>query len=107
MASFCQLLQRRYEGQLDERADQYIEFAVDGAHRMQRLINDLLAFSRIGRGAPSPTDVDLERVTANAVAELDGVSGSAEASITWSTLPVVRGEEGLLTMLFTNLIGNA
>ena len=49
VASFCQLLQRRYAGQLDERADQYIYFAVDGAQRMQRLINDLLAFSRIGR----------------------------------------------------------
>ena len=49
VASFCQLLERRYKGQLDDRADQYIVFAVDGAKRMQQLINDLLAFSRIGR----------------------------------------------------------
>ena len=50
VASFCQALKSRYEGQLDERADQYIDFAVDGAKRMQILINDLLAFSRVGRG---------------------------------------------------------
>ena len=64
MASFCQLLQRRYAGQLDERADQYIAFAVDGAQRMQRLINDLLAFSRIGRTTAGFTDVDLDDVVA-------------------------------------------
>ena len=55
VASFCQLLQRRYAGQLDERADQYIDFAVDGAKRMQDLINDLLAFSRVGRISREPS----------------------------------------------------
>ena len=60
MASFCQLLQRRYAGQLDERADQYIEFASDGAKRMQVLINDLLAFSRVGRQGDAMETVDLE-----------------------------------------------
>jgi CHASE3 domain sensor protein len=67
VASFCQLLQRRYAGNLDERADQYISFAVDGAHRMQRLINDLLAFSRIGRVTAGSGDVDLGVVVAAAV----------------------------------------
>ena len=61
VSSFCQLLQRRYGGQLDERADQYIAFAVDGAQRMQRLINDLLAFSRVGRHDARVDAVDLTR----------------------------------------------
>src|SRR4029079_2034598 len=72
VASFCQLLRRRCAGQLDEQADQYIEFAVNGAQRMQRLINDLLAFSRIGRVTTGFTDVDLGRVVGDMAAELDG-----------------------------------
>jgi len=104
VASFCQLLQRRYAGQLDERADQYIAFAVTGAQRMQRLINDLLAFSRIGRTTAEFTEVDLDDVVANAA---DAYSGRGDTKITWTDLPVVRGEESLLDTLFTNLIGNA
>ena len=103
VASFCQLLQRRYAGQLDERADQYIYFAVDGAQRMQRLINDLLAFSRIGRVTTGFVDVDLNRV----VDELIGQRAPAGGRITRGDLPTVRGEEPLLTALLTNLVGNA
>ena len=104
VASFCQLLQRRYQGQLDERADQYIAFAVSGAQRMQRLINDLLAFSRIGRTTSGFTEVDLDQVVADAVSQLDPTLEAAGARVTWSDLPVVRGEEPLLATLFTNLI---
>jgi len=107
VASFCQLLQRRYQGQLDERADQYIAFAVSGAQRMQRLINDLLTFSRIGRATTGFVDVDLDRLVADAVGQLDSDLDRATAEVTWSNLPTVRGEETLLTTLFTNLIGNA
>jgi signal transduction histidine kinase len=105
VSSFCQLLQRRYAGQLDERADQYIEFAVNGAQRMQRLINDLLAFSRIGRVTTDFTDVDLGRVVADIAADVHGEE--ADAEVTWAPLPVVRGEEALLTTLMANLIGNS
>jgi len=106
VASFCQLLQRRYAGQMDERADQYIGFAVDGAQRMQRLINDLLAFSRIGRLTAGFTDVDLNRVLTEVKSQLE-IRAGADAEITWADLPTVEGEEPLLTTLFVNLIGNS
>jgi light-regulated signal transduction histidine kinase (bacteriophytochrome) len=107
VASFCQLLQRRYAGQLDERADQYILFAVDGAQRMQRLINDLLAFSRIGRITTGFTEVDLDQVVTDSAAQLNWRREQVEGEITWSGLPTVRGEEPLLSALFTNLISNS
>ncbi|GIF02111.1 sensor histidine kinase [Paractinoplanes rishiriensis] len=103
VASFCQLLQRRYAGQLDERADQYIAFAVDGAQRMQRLINDLLAFSRIGRITSGFRTIDLDQVVTEAAAQLDPSDGKIESG----GLPTVEGEEPLLVTLFVNLIGNS
>ncbi|MFI7540094.1 ATP-binding protein [Actinoplanes sp. NPDC049599] len=106
VASFCQLLQRRYAGQMDERADQYIAFAVDGAQRMQRLINDLLAFSRIGRLTAGFTDVDLNRVLTEVKSQLEARAGD-DAEIIWADLPTVEGEEPLLTTLFVNLVGNS
>ena len=106
VASFCQLLQRRYAGKLDDRADQYIGFAVDGAQRMQRLINDLLAFSRIGRLTAGFTQVDLNRVLTEVESQLEARAGD-DAEIRWTDLPTVEGEEPLLTTLFVNLIGNS
>ncbi|WP_233512789.1 sensor histidine kinase [Micromonospora deserti] len=107
VASFCQLLQRRYAGQLDERADQYIAFAVDGAQRMQRLINDLLAFSRIGRLTSGFTEVDLNGVMGDVVGQTEAARQYADAELTWGELPVIRGEEPLLTNLLTNLVSNS
>ena len=107
VSSFWQLLQRRYEGQLDERAQEYIAFAVNGAQRMQRLITDLLTFSRIGRATTGFVDIALSRLVADEVAQLDLTAEPNGADITWSALPVVRGEEPLLATLFANLIGNA
>jgi signal transduction histidine kinase len=107
VASFCQLLQRRYAGQLDERADQYIEFAVDGAKRMQRLINDLLDFSRVGRLTAPQTDVDLGDCLDRALQDLESAIEESGAQVTSDELPVVRGEGPLLAQVMLNLVGNA
>ncbi|GLU47657.1 sensor histidine kinase [Nocardiopsis ansamitocini] len=106
VASFCQLLQRRYQGQLDERADSYIDFAVEGAKRMQTLINDLLAFSRVGR-TKNFTTVDLDTALADALRSLDSALEEAEAVVTGDPLPTIHGDRTLLTQVFFNLIGNA
>jgi signal transduction histidine kinase len=107
VSSFTQLLQRRYGDQLDERADQYIAFAVDGANRMQTLINDLLAFSRVGRVHNQQGTVDLDRI-ADATAEALSVAvEESGAEITRDPLPTVVGDTTQLGMLWQNLISNA
>ena len=107
VASFCQMLQRRYEGQLDERADQYIEFAVDGAKRMQQLINDLLAFSRVGRTTERLVPVDTGLAARHALDALGAAAEEAQAEVEIGPLPTVPGDDALLTQVFQNLIGNA
>ncbi len=107
VASFCQLLQRRYAGRLDAKADEYIEHAVDGAKRMQALINDLLAFSRVGRTAQKREQVSLALLLAQAWANLAGEVRRTHATIEQGELPVVLGEASLLTAVFQNLLGNA
>ncbi|MGS2616633.1 sensor histidine kinase [Micromonospora sp. LZ34] len=107
VASFCQMLHRRYASQLDDRAQQYIGFAVDGATRMQELINDLLTFSRIGRVYGDLREVDLAEVFGQAEANLSHAVEEAGAEITRDPLPTVQGDPTLLTMLWQNLLGNA
>jgi len=107
VTSFCQLLQRRYGGQLDEKADQYIDFAVDGAKRMQVLINDLLAFSRVGRSGPDLGPVACDAALASAKANLSAQIEQARAVIEAGPLPVVRAQLTLMAMVFQNLLGNA
>jgi signal transduction histidine kinase len=107
VASFTQLLQKRYGDQLDERADQYIDFAVDGARRMQRLIQDLLAFSRVGRSGAPLEDVDLESVLEQVLQDLAERIAEPGAQVTHEPLPVVRGERALLTTLLMNVVSNA
>jgi signal transduction histidine kinase len=107
VASFCQLLQRRYAGRLDAKADEYIEHAVDGAKRMQALINDLLAFSRVGRTAQHREPVSCAVLLAQAWANLVPEVRRTRATIEVGELPVVLGEATLLTAVFQNLINNA
>jgi signal transduction histidine kinase len=107
VASFTQLLQRRYAGQLDARADQYIEFAVDGAKRMQALINDLLQYSRVGRTNREPTlissDAALNQARSNVAAMIEETGATVETG----HLPLVLAELALLTAVFQNLLSNA
>jgi signal transduction histidine kinase len=107
VASFCQLIEQRYEDQLDDRGKQYIAFAVDGAKRMQQLINDLLAFSRVGRGAAEQPVVSGDEVLRQAIASLAEAVEESGAKIDAGPLPPVRGEPELLAAVFQNLIGNA
>jgi signal transduction histidine kinase len=107
VASFCQLLQRRYIGQLDARADQYIEFAVDGAKRMQALIDDLLAFSRVGRFDRELVLVSCASALSEARVNLGAEIRASHAVIESTELPLVRAEFSLLTSVFQNLLGNA
>ena len=109
VASFCQLLEKRYGDQLDDRGHEYIKFAVDGAKRMQVLINDLLTFSRVGRLNTAPTEVDLNVAFDEAVDNLSAVVEDSEVEIRRpdGPLPTVTGDATLLTMVFQNLLGNA
>jgi signal transduction histidine kinase len=107
VASFCQLLERRYKDQLDEKAHQYIDFAVDGARRMQKLINDLLSFSRVGRNTDAHQDVQTADLVTAAVRNLSDTIADNQADVEVGDLPVVHGEPTLLTAVFQNLISNA
>lgn len=107
VANFCQLLERQYGPDLDDRARQYIAYAVDGAKRMQALIADLLALSRVGRTTDSFVDVDTAEVLDQALATLADRVDATGAGIGHSDLPTVPGDRALLTALFENLVGNA
>jgi signal transduction histidine kinase len=107
VASFTQLLQRRYAGKLDARADQYIDFAVDGAKRMQALINDLLAYSRVGRSDREPALVSSDAALTQARANLAEQIEETGATIETGHLPLVLAELPLLIAVFQNLLSNA
>jgi len=107
VASYAQLLADRYQGQLDEKAHEYIAYAVDGATRMQRLVHDLLIYARVGtRGSPID-NIDANSILGGAIGDLATSIGESGAIITTEKLPMVRGDASQLGQLFQNLLMNA
>ena len=107
VASYVQLLARRYQGQLDADADEFIAFAVDGANRMKRLIQDLLTYSRVGTRGKVFKPANCQEVLEQALANLKVAIEESRAMVTYDPLPSVLGDDGQLIQLFQNLIGNA
>jgi len=107
VGSFTQLLKERYGGQLDKDANEFLDFAQQGAVRMRTLIDDLLAYSRLGtRGQPF-RPVALDTVVANALENLRETIAATRAEITHGPLPTIDGDPVQLTQVFQNLIANA
>ncbi|HET9171664.1 MAG TPA: ATP-binding protein [Actinospica sp.] len=108
VSSFCQLIEKRYGELLDDRGKQYIDYAVDGAKRMQTLINDLLAFSRVGRIDDRSEPVELQSLITGVLDGLEYTVRETKATVAVpQALPTVTGNPTLLGMLLQNLIGNA
>jgi PAS domain S-box-containing protein len=107
VASYTQLLSRRYKGKLDADADEFIAFAVDGASRMQRLIQDLLTYSRVGTKGQDLLDVSSEEALQQALINLRSAIEDSGALVTHDPLPAVLADEMQLIQLFQNLVGNA
>jgi PAS domain S-box-containing protein len=106
VSSYLQLLRRRYHGQIDEDADEFIDFAVEGANRMRALIEDLLAYSRAGRGA-EPRAIDLGHVMADVLSSLAAAVADARAQVSVGPMPTVLGDRLALAQVLQNLIANA
>ncbi len=107
VASYTELMAQRYQGKLDEKADKYIRYALEGARRMQALLSDLLAYSRVsGRGKPLAL-VDAADVVEDAIANLRIAIREANAEVTRDALPTILADPVQLVQVFQNLIGNA
>ena len=107
VSSYTQLLAQRYEGQLDAKAKKYIDYAVDGSVRMQRLINDLLTYSRISTRGKSLQPTDAHAVLGEAILNLQAAIEESGALVTNDDLPTVRADTSQLLQVFQNLIANA
>jgi PAS domain S-box-containing protein len=107
VASYTQLLARRYKGKLDADADEFIHYAVDGVNRMQRLIQDLLAYSRVGTRGHEFKPLDSGHALGKAIANLKTLVDESGAAVVHGKLPQVMADETQLIQLFQNLVGNA
>jgi light-regulated signal transduction histidine kinase (bacteriophytochrome) len=107
VTSYLQLLERKYQNQLDANAERFITYAVDGARRMQHLINDLLNYSRVTSRGQAIVKVDFQTIFDQAIANLKFSIQESGAIITHDPLPIVKGDPSQLTQVLQNLIGNA
>ncbi|MBU0608182.1 MAG: GAF domain-containing protein, partial [Armatimonadetes bacterium] len=107
VSSYVQLLSRRYQGQLDADADEFIGYAVDGAGRMSRLIQDLLTYSRVGTRGRAPEPTDCNAVVQEALGNLQAAIEDSGAQIVCDPLPEVMADGAQLVQLFQNLVANA
>lgn len=107
VSGFVELLQRRYRGELDEQADEFIHYAVDGTKRMQRMLDDLLQLSRAGRGDLAPQPVDLGRLVGDVTAGLATAINAAGGTVRADGLPVVHADPHALERILQNLVANA
>jgi light-regulated signal transduction histidine kinase (bacteriophytochrome) len=107
VASYTQLLAKRYKGRLDSDADEFIAYAVDGCNRMQGLIQDLLAYSRTGTEGKTLREVSGDDALKEALTNLRTTIGESGAVVTHDPLPVIQTDDTQLTQVFQNLVGNA
>lgn len=107
ISSFVQLLKKRYRGQLDDKADTFIDFVIDGAAQMQRLINDLLAFSRVGGGELTVKPIAVQSLLDKLLISIRTTIEENEAEIIIDNMPIIHGDESQITLLMQNLISNA
>lgn len=107
VASYTQLLEKRYKGKLDSDADEFIAYAVDGATRMRILINDLLAYSRLSTRGKEFEMTDCNAILQNTLANLQNAVEESGAKVTHDPLPTVMADDVQFIQLFQNLIGNA
>ena len=108
VALYSQILQKKYQGRLDAQADQYISYVVSGAHRMESLLTDLLAYSQVGSAGEGPAgSVVWSDALRKALLNLKASVDQNQATVTWNGLPTIHAHEIALVQLLQNLVGNA